>query len=287
MFTIAIFPNVTKANIRVILDRVLVFFAKKDVCVLLPTKEAAHLGREEFGVFNICQHPIDMALSIGGDGTLLNVCRRVYDSCIPVCGINLGTVGFLVDIELNEIERKLQKILDKEYHIEERLMLSGYVVHHDKKSYKASAVNDIVVTKGGLSRMLRFGLSINDTCVANYKADGLIVSTPTGSTAYSLSAGGPIVNPLVKALVLTPICPHTFHIRSMVISENDTVHMRIEAGHPDIFVTFDGQKSYQIANEDEVIVKRAKNPARIVKFSDKDYYQTMKEKLWGDAKSKM
>ena len=283
MFTIAVFPNVTKANIRAILDRVLAFFADKRVCVLLPAKEARLLGHEAYGIENINHHPIDMALSIGGDGTLLNVCRRVYEQTVPVCGINFGTVGFLIDIELDEIETKLQKILDKEYHIEERLMLSGYVVHHGKKSYKGSAVNDIVVAKGGLARMLRFGLSINDTRIANYKADGLIVSTATGSTAYSLSAGGPIVNPHVKALVLTPICPHTFDIRSMVISEDDTVRMRIKAGHSDIFVTFDGQKSFQIADEDEVIVRKAKNPARIVKFGDKDYYRTMKEKLLDNA----
>ena len=281
MFTIAVFPNVTKANIRAILDRVLAFFKTKEVCVLIPAKEAALLGHEEHGVRNISQCSIDMALSIGGDGTLLNVCRRTYEQAVPVCGINFGTVGFLVDIELDEIETKLQNILDKEYRIEKRLMLSGYVIHADKKSYKGSAVNDIVVTKGGLARMLRFDLSINDTCIANYKADGLIISTATGSTAYSLSAGGPIVNPLVKALVLTPICPHTFDIRSMVISENDSVRMRIKAGHPEIFVTFDGQKSYQIADEDEVIVRKAKHPARIVKFGDKDYYRTMKEKLLG------
>lgn len=281
MFTIAVFPNVTKANIRAILDRVLAFFEAKEVCVLIPAKEAALLGHEEHGVRNISQCSIDMALSIGGDGTLLNVCRRTYEQAVPVCGINFGTVGFLVDIELDEIETKLQKILDKEYRIEKRLMLSGCVVHAGKKSYKGSAVNDIVVTKGGLARMLRFDLSINDTCIANYKADGLIISTATGSTAYSLSAGGPIVNPLVKALVLTPICPHTFDIRSMVISENDSVRMRIKAGHPEIFVTFDGQKSYQIADEDEVIVRKAKHPARIVKFGDKDYYRTMKEKLLG------
>ncbi len=282
MFTIAVFPNVTKANIRAILDRVLAFFADKDVCVMLPAREAAILGHEEYGVRNINQCPMDMALSIGGDGTLLNACRRVYEQAVPVCGINFGTVGFLIDIELDEIETKLQKILDKEYRIEERLMLSGYVVHDGRKSYKGSAVNDIVVTKGGMARMLRFGLTINDTCIANYKADGLIVSTATGSTAYSLSAGGPIVNPLVKALVLTPICPHTFDIRSMVISEDDTIRVRIEAGHPDIFITFDGQKSYQLADEDEVIVKRAKNPARIVKFGDKDYYRIMRDKLWGN-----
>ena len=146
MFTIAVFPNVTKANIRAILDRVLAFFADKRVCVLLPAKEARLLGHEAYGIENINRHPIDMALSIGGDGTLLNVCRRVYEQTVPVCGINFGTVGFLIDIELDEIETKLQKILDKEYHIEERLMLSGYVVHHGKKSYKGSAVNDIVVT---------------------------------------------------------------------------------------------------------------------------------------------
>lgn len=283
MFTIAVFPNMTKTNIRLVFEQVLAFFADKDVRILLPAKEAALLGHPRLGVRDIGQCPMDMALSIGGDGTLLNVCRRIFDLSVPVCGINLGTVGFLVDIEIKEIESKLQKILRKDYHIEERLMLSGYVVHRDRKSRKGSAINDIVVTKGGMARMLRFSLFINNTRVADYKADGLIVSTATGSTAYSLSAGGPIVNPLVKALVLTPICPHTFNIRPMVISEEDRIHIHIEAGHRDIFVTFDGQKSYQIADEDEVIVQKADYPARIVKFGDKDYYQTLKEKLWGNG----
>ena len=282
MFTIAVFPNMTKTNIRTVFERVRSFFADKEVRILLPSKEADLLGYGGMGVENIGQYPMDMALSIGGDGTLLNVCRRIYDRSVPVCGINLGTIGFLVDIELTEIESKLQKILRKEYRIEERSMLSGYVVHRGRKKYKGNAINDIVVTKGGMARMLRFGLDINNTRVADYKADGFIVATATGSTAYSLSAGGPIVNPQVKALVLTPICPHTFNIRPMVISEEDAVHIHIEAGHPDIFVTFDGQKSYQIADEDEVVVQKGKEPARIVKFGDKDYYQTMKEKLWGN-----
>ena len=280
MFTIAVFPNVTKANIRAILDRVLAFFADKRVCVLLPAKEARLLGHEEYGIENINRHPIDMALSIGGDGTLLNVCRRVYEQTVPVCGINFGTVGFLVDIELDEIETKLQKILDKEYHIEERLMLSGYIVHRGKKSYKGSAVNDIVVTKGGLARMLRFGLSINDTRIANYKADGLIVSTATGSTAYSLSAGGPIMNPMVRGILLTPICAHTLNIRPLVIREEDVVHIHLLDTRQSIIVTIDGQETTPIRPDDTVTVRCSDVRAGIIKFEDKDYYQTLRTKLW-------
>ena len=283
MFTIAIFPNVDKENASVVLSRIIEFDSKKEVKLLLPMNEALFFGYEEYGVVDIEHCAIDLGISIGGDGTLLGVCRRLHTRNIPVCGINIGTVGFLADIELTEIENKLDKILHGDYHIEERMMIAGYVKTEQKERFLGNAINDVVVTKGGVARMLQLGLSVNGVRVTDYKADGIIVSTATGSTAYSLSAGGPIINPRVCALLLTPICPHTFNIRPMVISAEDVVGIHIAAVHQDIIVTLDGQESFRLLPGDEVIVRKAAIPAKIVKFKDKEYYQTIRSKLWGNA----
>ena len=283
MFTIAIFPNVDKKNANVVLQRILGFYRQRQVKILLPMDEALYFGCETYGVQNIEDYPIDIGISLGGDGTLLGVCRRLHAKNVPVCGINIGTLGFLADIELTEIENKLDKIISGEYYIEERMMIEGFVQCEEQKRFLGGAINDIVITKGGVARMLQLGLSINGVRVTDYKADGVIVSTPTGSTAYSLSAGGPIINPRVRALLLTPICPHTFNIRPMVIDENDDVHIHIAAVHQDIIVTLDGQESFRLLPGDEVVVRKAAEAAKIVKFKDKEYYQTIRSKLWGNS----
>ena len=280
MLTIAVFPNVDKENSSEVLQRILAFYKGKAIRVLLPRDEAVYFGYPEYGVADIDTIPLDMGLSIGGDGTLLGVCRRLYERNIPACGINIGTFGFLADIELTELENKLEKILQGKYKIAKRLMISGFVRSGGKERFLGHAINDVVITKGGVARMLQLGLSVGGCRVTDYKADGVIVSTATGSTAYSLSAGGPIVNPKVQALLITPICPHTFNVRPMIIAEDDEVRVHIAAVHQDLLLTFDGQESFRLLPGDEVIVHRASKPARIVKFEDKNYYHTLKNKLW-------
>lgn len=280
MLTIAVFPNVDKEKANMVVRRIVNFFEQKEVKLVMPMDEALFFGYEEYGVDDIGTMNIDMALSIGGDGTLLGVCRRLCSRDIPVCGINIGTFGFLADIELPEIENKLEKIINGQYYIEERMVVSGYVKSGDaEERFLGNAINDVVVTKGGVARMLHLGLSIDSQKVMDYKADGLIVSTATGSTAYSLSAGGPIINPKLKVLLLTPICPHTFNARPIVIDEKDVVTIHIVAMHQDIIVTFDGQESFQLLPGDDVVVRKAEKPAKIVKFDDKNYYQIMRTKL--------
>ena len=280
MMRIAVFPNIDKEDAPEVLARIIRFFRDKDVRLMLPADSAAFFHCEDCGVPDIDVQPMDMALSIGGDGTLLGVCRRVYEKNAPVCGVNIGTFGFLADIELAELEAKLGKILRGEYHLEERMVISGFVQSEGKEErFLGHAINDVVVTKGGAARMLQLGLSVDDFHVMDYKADGLIVSTATGSTAYSLSAGGPLVNPKIKALLLTPICPHTFNARPIVMDENETIKIDIAALHRDIMVTFDGQESFHLLPGDAVIVRRAALPAKIVKFDDKNYYQTIRTKL--------
>lgn len=280
MLTIAVFPNMDKENANMVLTRIFNFFRDKEVRVVMPMNEAKHFGYETAGVENIEEIPIDMALSIGGDGTLLGVVRRLYEQDIPVCGINIGTLGFLADIELQEIESKLEKILEGQYYLEERMMVAGFVkAPGQTERFLGHAINDVVVNKGSGGRMLNLGLSVDHCSVMDYKADGIIVSTATGSTAYSLSAGGPIINPKIKVLVLTPICPHTFNARPMVIDENDEVCIEMRTPHMDTIATFDGQENFRIPSRAAVIVRKALLPARIVKFDDKNYYQTIRTKL--------
>ena len=248
---------------------------------MLPMDEARFFRcAETYGVENIEQAPADMALSLGGDGTLLGVCHRYGRNEVPVCGVNIGTLGFMADIELDELEDRLEKILVGGYYIEQRLLLAGFVKSNGRERFLGNAINDVVVTKGGMARMLRLGLSINETHLMDYKADGIIVASPTGSTAYSLSAGGPIMHPTIQALLVTPICAHTFNMRPLVVNEHDVIHIHIAAVHQDILVTFDGQESFHLLPGDEVVVRKARQSARIVKFEDQDYYQILRTKLW-------
>ena len=180
-------------------------------------------------------------------------------------------------------EPMLQRILERNYRIEHRLLLSGHVSSEGESRFLGHAINDVVITKGGVARMLHLGLAINNVHLMDYKADGIIVSSPTGSTAYSLSAGGPIMSPRIPALLLTPICAHTFNMRPLVIGEDDVVHIKIAAVHQDILVTFDGQESFRLLPGDEVMVRKSKIQASIVKFQDKDYYQILRTKLWKES----
>lgn len=280
MLKIGIVPNHTKKNADVVLKRVVKFYQGKNVEIILPRESAEKYGYEQLGKDNFFAINMDLVVTIGGDGTLLNACRKVAVRNIPVCGINIGRLGFLADIELNELESKLTKIIENDYHIEERLMLVGIVNRAGQMHCAGTAINDVVVTKGGVSRMLNLGLSIDDSLVKNYQADGIIVSTATGSTAYSLSAGGPIINPRVKVLLITPICPHTLNARPMIIAEEEAVQIKVAASHRDIVLTFDGQDSCSILPDDEVIVRKSPIAAQIIKFSDTNYYQTMRTKLW-------
>ncbi|MCR5175842.1 MAG: NAD(+)/NADH kinase [Anaerovibrio sp.] len=282
MKTIAVYPNINKAESADVMKRIHQYFSDKDVRIVMTRDTADMYGCSEYGVDNINGEPVDLGLSIGGDGTLLGVCRKLYNNLIPACGINIGRVGFLADIELSELEPRLDNLLNGEYQIVERTVISGSVASKGNRRFLGHAINDVVIGKGGLSRMLYLGLRINDNYINDYKADGIIVSTATGSTAYSLSAGGPIVNPGVQALLITPICPHTLDARPMIIPDDDEVQIYIAALHQDIQITFDGQESYQVLPGDVVHIRKGKNPARIIKFGDKNYYHTLKNKLWGN-----
>ena len=280
MLTVAIFPNLIKPETRQVLLRIRKFFSARDAHMILSRERAVEFGMEEYGVDDIEHLPADFALSLGGDGTLLGICRRYAENPVPVCGINMGTLGFMADIEQNELEEKLEKLCEGSYHIEWRPFLAGYVTKEGAEHFLGYAINDIVVTKGDVARIISLGLTVNKTPLVECKADGFIVASPTGSTAYSLSAGGPIINPMVKGLILTPICAHTLNIRPLIIREEDVVHIHLLDMRQSIIVTLDGQETTTIHPDDIVTVKCSDVRAGIIKFEDKDYYQILRTKLW-------
>lgn len=281
MKKVAVFPNLIKPETRDILTRIRAFFATREARIILPRVRAAEFGMEDCGVDDIERQPADFALSLGGDGTLLGICRRYASNPVPVCGINMGTLGFMADIEQNELEERLEKLCQGDYHVEWRRFLAGYVTQSDgMERFLGYAINDIVVMKGDAARIISLGLAVNDTPLVECKADGFIVASPTGSTAYSLSAGGPIMNPMVRGLLLTPICAHTLNIRPLIIREEDIVHINLIDTRQSIIVTLDGQETTPIHPDNIVTVRCSDVRAGIIKFEDKDYYQILRTKLW-------
>ena len=280
LLRIGIFPNMAKKEIENILEKMINFLQTQNVEVFLPEKVRV-LGK--FNKFivdnNFLYSNIDIALTLGGDGTLLSTGRKFASKGVPLCGINLGRVGFLAEIETDEIIDKLTKIINNNYFIEKRLMLEGVVYRNGEKIFSAEAINDIVVTKSGLSRMIKLKLLIDDILTAEYQADGIIFATSTGSTAYSLSAGGPIINPSLKVMLITPICPHSVNARPLIIDENEEIKLKVSARHNDIGLTVDGQIVYPLLPGDLITIKKSLLTADFIRFTDKNYYKTIKKKL--------
>ena len=280
MFTIAVFPNVDKEDAGKVLKRIVSFAAVMPMKLIMPMEEALFFGYEEYGRENIDAYPLDMGLSIGGDGTLLGVSRMLYTRNIPVCGINIGTFGFLADIELVELESKLEKILHGEYRIEERMVLSGYVENDGSRRFLANAINDVVITKGGVARMLHLGLRIDGIQVMDYKADGVIVSTATGSTAYSLSAGGPIIDPGLESIGITPICPHSLISRTIIFEPDSVLNVYpLMLQGKGAYLTVDGINVINLSNEEKITISRSKLKTKLIKLKDTSFYEVLNKKM--------
>lgn len=279
MLTVGIFPNTKKQSVRTVLGWIIQYLKERQVKVVMPYEAAKEMGYSELGCSNDLLRESSLALTLGGDGTLLSTTRLTAPAGIPVCGINMGQLGFLTEIELPELRETLEKIICGDYKVEERLMLDAIVVHENSTEYICPALNDIVVTKGGLARLIRLNLYVDSQLTAQYPADGIIVATSTGSTGYSLSAGGPIINPNINVILVTPICPHMLDARSLLISEQEEIKITMQATHRDIVLTADGQTVRQLVPEDIVLIRRSPFRAKFIRFSGKNYYAKLYTKL--------
>jgi len=224
----------------------------------------------------------DFIIVLGGDGTLISVARLIGSRGTPILGVNLGSLGFLTEVTLDEMYPLLEKILAGEISIDERWTLEVSVQRGDKELAKYTVLNDVVINKGALARMILMETVIDGRYLNTYRADGLIISTPTGSTAYSLSAGGPIINPRVGAIIISPICPHSITNRPIVVREDVIVEVTLQSENEDVLVTLDGQEGYPLQYLDKVVVKKSANTIRLITSPDKDYYEVLRQKLrWG------
>jgi len=224
----------------------------------------------------------DLLIVLGGDGTLLSMARAVGDLGIPIVGVNLGGLGFLTATTLDEMLPSLEAALQGRMVIEDRLMLLARVVRNGAVVCEHMALNDMVITKSAMSRIINLAVSVEGQYATAYRADGLIISTPTGSTAYSLSAGGPIVFPSVEAIVLTPICSHTLTNRPIVLPASHRIEVTIQSDQ-EIMLTVDGQVGVGLRERDVVEVIKAAAHIRLVRFPQKDFFSVLRTKLkWGE-----
>lgn len=241
--------------------------------------EALSLSRDEAELVKA-----DFALVLGGDGTLLRASRIMAPAGVPMLAVRFGSFGFMADIEPSGAREALENVLQGKHRIDERMMIEAAVLRAGKKINSATALNDVVIAKGPLARMLRLDTHVSGKYISTYSADGLIVATPTGSTAYSLSAGGPLVMPALKTIIITPICPHTLNARSLMISSEDTVEVTVEGGPGDVvMLTIDGQLGVQLETGDRVSVREADFRAKLITFGPTTFYEKLQTRLrWGD-----
>jgi len=221
---------------------------------------------------------------VGGDGTMLHAARNVAGFKVPMIGVNLGRLGFLTDIAADSMLADLGRVLDGDFKSEERLLLTAEVVRDEKTVHTSSAFNDVVVNKGPMARLIEFETYVNDNFVNSVRADGVIIATPTGSTAYALSAGGPILQPTLPAIVVVPICPHTLSDRPLAVSSDCHIEIvMINSSQQDAHVSFDGRSNYTLRDHDRIRVRRSDTPAILIHPSHRNYFDVMRAKLrWGE-----
>ncbi len=250
--------------------------------VVLDPKAAVLLGKGASRYGGRIADEADMVLVLGGDGTLLNAARLVARRSVPILGINMGGLGFLTEVGADQLYKTLERVFARDYAIEERLMLRARLERHGKGMTDATVLNDVVVTKGELSRMIVMSIAIDGQFVTSLRGDGLILSTPTGSTAYSMSAGGPIVTPSVNTLLVTPICPHTLTHRPLLVPSTATLAVTLTSHDKGAMVTFDGQVGVAMTEGDLVTITPSKHKTRLIRFPESTFYDVLRRKLkWG------
>ena len=266
-----------------ILEKLLRYLAKKGKEVVMEQDTAALVGQSSQVRKSEIPGLVDMIIVLGGDGTLLSVSRLVEDRNVPILGVNLGGLGFLTEVTLEEIYPTLDKVFQEDFVTDDRLILKAYVHRQGERVAQSAALNDVVVSKGTLARMIKLEIFIDGQFVTSLRGDGLIVATPTGSTAYSLSAGGPIIYPSVDAIILTPISPHTLTNRPIAVPTKAKVEVIVKTREEGTTVTFDGQVGFSLRQNDTVEISSSENKAKLIRSPSRNHFEVLRRKLkWGE-----
>ena len=293
MKSIGIVANLTKDGALQVVGEVYAWLQSRGMHPLITRDCASALaGRENTSTSQTYEaleraelvRQADSLIVLGGDGTLLNVSRLPGAGNVPILAVNLGSLGFLTEVALDELYPTLTKVLDGDFRLDERMMLRVTLRKENAEGMEAQSValNDAVISKGPFSRIISLESYIDGEHVATYSADGLIIATPSGSTAYSLSAGGPTVHPNLDAFILTPICPHTLTMRPHIASAESRVSVIVRSVHSNIMLTIDGQEAFDLCPGSLIEVERAPETIRLIRSCNRSYYEVLKTKLkWG------
>ncbi len=283
--TIGIISRPRRSNLEAVAPPLLEWFASRGIRTLYDTETAGVLHDSSHGLSRTeVAEQSQLLLVLGGDGTLLAAARVAAPLGIPILPINMGSLGFLTSFKIEEMYPALEQVLAGRFSCSERVMLD-VELHRDAEIIEHQiVVNEAVINKGALARMIDLQLTIDSDFVCRYRADGLIVATPTGSTAYSLSAGGPIVHPAVESWIITPICPHTLSDRPVVVRDSSSIEVHLSGDTESVFLTLDGQTGIPMQAADVVRMRRAAERLRLIQPAQKSYFEILRNKLkWGEA----
>jgi len=276
--TVGLVPHRERGEAAQLTTHVAATLAEHGVAVRVPASDAGIVGLEHLAVDEPFTDGLDLVLSLGGDGTMLRTIDLVYESGVPVLGVNVGQLGYLAEVEPPELDQALERLVAGDYTVDERMMLTVDVVSDGPAGGRWYALNEAVLEKCHPGRLARLEVEVNGTFFTTYAADGVIVATPTGSTAYSFSARGPIVSPRMRCLLLTPVSPHMLFDRSLVLGADETVRFVVSEHRP-VILTADGLERGELAAGDTVTCRAAPRPARIVTLAPRDFHQILKAKF--------
>ena len=284
---IGIIANITKENVFEVVSSFTSKLRKEKINYILTKSIAEEKGKLKLKIDedfltedDEVYEKSDIIISIGGDGTMLATAYKAHSFDKPVLGLNLGKLGFLVETDVSQMDSVISLLKKKKYTIEERMVLIG--VCDIPRCDRLIAVNDLVVEKGGWPKMIELTAWVDDEYVTTFSADGLIVATPTGSTGYSLSTGGPIIAPTAKAITLSPISPHSLTVRPLVLSSEQVIKLRADSPHREVQVSCDGQRVFYFPPPFEITIKKSERPLKLIKTSLTTYFETLRNKLlWG------
>jgi len=273
-----------KAEVREVVPSLIHWFRDRQVEVFVDKETAATLdGREKSLTRNEMPGQVDLIVVLGGDGTLLATARALNRKPVPLLAVNLGGLGFLTVITREELFATLELVLAGNLRSERRVQIEADIVRADEVIASYLALNDAVLNKGAIARVLDFDVWIDNKFISTYKSDGLIVSTPTGSTAYSLAAGGPVIIPSVAAFIVTPICAHTLTNRPIVLPDSAAIEVAVKSQRESVYLTVDGQVGIALRSDDTVRIKRAASHVELIQSPHKTYFEILRQKLkWGE-----
>lgn len=274
-----IVPNFTKKNADNIVSEVCNRLINLKITPLMSNKyQIKHYDLNcTFESFNCALNECDLIIAIGGDGTIIHSAKHAASANKPILGVNLGRLGFLASLEIDELDL-LSKLVENDYSYDNRMMLQ---IEHtsDGISKKYTVFNDVVITKGALSKIVDFDVFCNSSPVGSYRADGIIFSTPSGGTGYSISAGGPIIDPSIDCILMTPICPHSLFSRSIIFSSEKLLELKTQEVNPEIFITVDGETAIKFNPHDKLSVRKSKESVSLIKINKRDFYDILNQKL--------